>query len=206
MAFLIHPFVIWYYSGSIRERFTASHSNYFHLFAGHYLLTYLTSFVLGACIESPCMALIKLLINSNGSFDSSMSKSNISKSDRGKRLTHNHNSSNKNIKSKSQVTTKTAATATDVTLTLTENYVRKNATLISDSTSTTVESNYIPQPIPPINSFKDENMKKLHFISMKGSNVKTKYSPVAFYTYNLTSSTLDSSCGKTNSTENINYI
>lgn len=61
MAFLVHPFVIWYHSGSARERFTPSHFNYFHLFLGHYLLTYLIAFGFGLCFESPFLALQKLL-------------------------------------------------------------------------------------------------------------------------------------------------
>lgn len=65
MAFLIHPFVIWYHSASQRERFTASHFNYSHLFLGHYLLTYLISFFLGVCVESPCIAMIKLLTDTH---------------------------------------------------------------------------------------------------------------------------------------------
>ena len=62
MAFLIHPFVIWFYSGSLRERFTANNFNYFHLFLGHYLLTYMISFVFGVCFESPFMSVIKILL------------------------------------------------------------------------------------------------------------------------------------------------
>ena len=60
-AFLLHPFVIWFHSGSLRERFTPSHFNYFHLFLGHYLLTYLLSFAFGLLFESPFMALQKVL-------------------------------------------------------------------------------------------------------------------------------------------------
>jgi lipid-A-disaccharide synthase-like uncharacterized protein len=63
MAFLVHPFVIWFYSGTARERFTPSHFNYFHLFLGHYLLTYILSFAMGLAFESPFMSLQKLLLS-----------------------------------------------------------------------------------------------------------------------------------------------
>ena len=62
MAFLTHPFVIWFYSGSLRERFTPTHFNYFHLFLGHYLLTYMLSLVFGLCFESPFMSVIKIVM------------------------------------------------------------------------------------------------------------------------------------------------
>lgn len=63
MAYLVHPFIIWYSTGSLRERFTASHFSYFHDFLGHYLLTYIISFFVGICFESPFMALQKLIMS-----------------------------------------------------------------------------------------------------------------------------------------------
>jgi hypothetical protein len=62
MAYLVHPFVIWYHSGSMQERFHASHYNQLHLFLGHYLLTYIVAFFAGILFESPFMALLKLFL------------------------------------------------------------------------------------------------------------------------------------------------
>ncbi|RWS08064.1 Nose resistant to fluoxetine protein 6-like protein, partial [Dinothrombium tinctorium] len=59
MAYLLHPFVIWYSYGTTRERVSAGVYPLSHLFFGNYLLTYLLAFVFGILFESPFIALIK---------------------------------------------------------------------------------------------------------------------------------------------------
>lgn len=79
MAYLVHPFVIWYTNGSMRERFTATHFNYFHNFLGHYLLTYMIAFFVGVCFESPFMAMSKLIfMSTNSKSKSSVRKQSVS--------------------------------------------------------------------------------------------------------------------------------
>lgn len=62
MAYLIHPFVIWYYYGTTREPITGSPYPMFHNFLAFYLLTYVLSFMVGVLFECPCISLVKMLL------------------------------------------------------------------------------------------------------------------------------------------------
>ncbi|XP_053201530.1 nose resistant to fluoxetine protein 6-like [Panonychus citri] len=75
MAYLIHPFVIWYHYGSIREPLTGSGYFMFHNFLSFYLLTYILSFGAGLFFESPFICLIKLITSSSSSPCSSSASS-----------------------------------------------------------------------------------------------------------------------------------
>ncbi|XP_074599370.1 nose resistant to fluoxetine protein 6-like [Brevipalpus obovatus] len=62
MAYLVHPFVIWYYYGTTREPITGSPYPMFHNFLAFYLLTYVISFIVGVLFECPCISLVKMLL------------------------------------------------------------------------------------------------------------------------------------------------
>lgn len=233
MAFLIHPFVIWFYWGSMRERFTASHFNYLHLFMGHYLLTYLLSFVFGACVESPCMALIKLLMQPDGpGADSSMSSKVICKGRRSENKFTHHSSSSSNGKKhqlqpsnyKAPAATSPATANANANATVAATATAANSQIVSDIASNVKHENYIfthntspvstfiPQPILPTSQASLEEMRRKMLLCAPASNGPTtkgvtgsskKSGPIGFYTYHLTS-TFDSS--EANSTENMHYI
>lgn len=65
MAYLIHPFVIWFYYASVREPITGLTYPMFHNFVSFYFLTYILAFIFGALFESPFVSLINILIRKN---------------------------------------------------------------------------------------------------------------------------------------------
>ncbi|XP_015789027.1 nose resistant to fluoxetine protein 6-like [Tetranychus urticae] len=67
MAYLLHPFIIWYHYGSTRQPLTGSGYSMFHSFLAFYLFTYLVSFVAGLLLESPFICLIKLITSAKSS-------------------------------------------------------------------------------------------------------------------------------------------
>lgn len=61
MAYLIHPFVIWFHYGSTREPITGATYPMFHNFLAFYFLTYILALIFGAFFESPFVSLTKVL-------------------------------------------------------------------------------------------------------------------------------------------------